>query len=219
MAELWFIRHGETEYNARGLMQGHLDIPLSEIGWEQAHRLAMRVERGEHHFTGIFASDLRRAWDTAEAVGRIVAQRVVTDPLLREIDVGALSGLTRERVRQGFPDYVDRIRRDVWNTPRPEGESAADVATRFLRFLERLDVRAERYLIVTHGGTIRAALKVLLELDGHVWRRFHIGNTSITRIGWPEGQAHCVGDAAHLERWPRLRYPEDADDERVSTGV
>jgi len=58
-----------------------------------------------------------------------------------------------------------------------------------------------RFIVVTHGGVIRAALKIVLELENGTWRKFQIQNTSITRLLYPEGLALSIGDVGHLEAW------------------
>ena len=99
------------------------------------------------------------------------------------------------------------IRDSPWNARRPGGESMADLARRLQAFLE--EVPPGRHLVVTHGGVIRAALKLALDLAGDTWRRFHIQNTSITRILYPENAVLTVADAAHLEVWADWLSDED----------
>ncbi|KIX84416.1 histidine phosphatase family protein [Thermus filiformis] len=199
MKEVWFIRHGETEWNASRRFQGHLDIPLSPTGVGQAFRLAERVARSRLAFDGLYSSDLRRATETALPLAQALRLPLVTSPLLREIHVGSLAGLSREEAEARFPEFVAQASRDPWNTPRPGGESMAQVAGRLLDFLEGLP--PGRHLVVTHGGVIRAALKLALDLNGEAWRRFHIQNTSITRILFPDKEVLSVGDVGHLETW------------------
>ncbi|GGN05236.1 phosphoglycerate mutase [Thermus composti] len=199
MKELWFIRHGETEWNVKKLFQGHLDIPLSPTGIGQAFRLAQRLAKSGLPFNGLFASDLQRARQTAEPIASLLGLSLITTPLLREIDVGELAGLSREEAEARYPAFVQAAVADPWNTPRPKGESMADVARRLSRFLEGLP--PGRHLLITHGGVVRAALKLALDLEGQAWRRFHIPNTSITRILLPQKEVLSVSDAAHLESW------------------
>jgi len=199
MKEVWFVRHGETEWNASRRFQGHLDIPLSPTGVGQAFRLAERVARSRLAFDGLYSSDLRRATETALPLAQALHLPLVTSPLLREIHVGSLAGLSREEAEARFPEFVAQASRDPWNTPRPGGESMAQVAGRLLDFLEGLP--PGRHLVVTHGGVIRAALKLALDLNGEAWRRFHIQNTSITRILFPDKEVLSVGDVGHLETW------------------
>ncbi len=199
MKEVWYIRHGETPWNAEKRFQGHLDIPLSPTGIGQAFRLAERLRRSGLRFDGLYSSDLRRAQETAQALAQLLSLPLRTSSLLREIDVGQLAGLTREEAQARFPDFFRWAEADPWEAERPKGESMAALARRLLRFLE--DLPPGRHLVVTHGGTIRAALKLALNLNGNAWRRFHIQNTSITRILYPEEEVITVGDTAHLETW------------------
>ncbi|MBO0201184.1 histidine phosphatase family protein, partial [Vibrio alginolyticus] len=81
-----------------------------------------------------------------------------------EVNSGRLQGLLQSEIEAHFPDYVRAVRADPWNTPRPQGESMAEVSRRVEAFLRELP--SGRFLIVTHGGVIRAALKLALNLDG-----------------------------------------------------
>jgi len=136
---LVLVRHGETDWNADGRLQGQTDRPLSEAGRRQARRLAdeLAAERVE----AIYASDLARSRETAEIVAARLGLPVVLDPGLRERDWGTWEGLTpaeRERV-----ELV--------------AESAADHQQRMLAALRRISARhpAGRVVVVTHGGSIR----------------------------------------------------------------
>jgi probable phosphoglycerate mutase len=113
--------------------------------------------------------------------------------------MGQLQGLLRAEMEAQFPEFFQAVQTDSWNTQRPGGESMADVARRIQSFLD--DLPQGRFIVVTHGGAIRAALKTVLGLDNYVWRRFQIQNTSITRLVYPEGMALSVSDAGHLEAW------------------
>ena len=199
MTEVWLIRHGETAWNVEKRFQGHLDVPLSPAGVGQAFRLAQRLSRSGLSFSALFSSDLRRAKETAEPLSALLGLPLQTTPLLREIDVGSLAGLTRQEAEAHHPEFFRRASADPWHTPRPGGESMAGLARRLQSFLEGLS--PGRHLVVTHGGVIRAALKLALDLEGDTWRRFHIPNTSITRILLPQGEVLTVSDAAHLETW------------------
>jgi len=92
VTELLLVRHGETDWNAAGRLQGHTDRPLSDYGREQARRLAEELVGEE--FDAIYASDLARARETAEIVGAQLDLPVVLDPDLREKNWGTWEGLT-----------------------------------------------------------------------------------------------------------------------------
>jgi len=137
---LLLVRHGETDWNADGRLQGHTDRPLSDYGRRQARRLAEELEGEE--IEAIYASDLARACETAEIVGGRLGLPVELDPDLREKDWGTWEGLTsveRDRV-----EFV--------------GESTEAHQERMLRALERIAERHPgdgRVLVVTHGGSMR----------------------------------------------------------------
>jgi broad specificity phosphatase PhoE len=136
---LLLVRHGETDWNAEGRLQGHTDRPLNAYGREQAKKLADRLE-GDG-ITAVYASDLARARETAEIVGERLGLTVGIDPDLREKNWGTWEGLTgaeRDRV-----EFV--------------GESTQEHAGRMLRAVRRIAERhpGDRVLVVTHGGSVR----------------------------------------------------------------
>jgi broad specificity phosphatase PhoE len=138
-------RHGETDWNREGRWQGWADPPLNETGRAQARALAEQLQ--ETPFDAVYSSDLRRAHETAEIVAAPHGVPVVTDPGLREIDVGTWSGLTQTEIELRFPDGE-----------RPDGETREQHLERVLEAAERI-ARANpegRILLVTHGGTMRA---------------------------------------------------------------
>lgn len=205
MTEVWLIRHGETVWNAEGRFQGQLDVPLSPKGVGQAFRAAERIRATSMKFDALYSSDLARAKETARPISQAVGLEARFDTRIREIDAGDLQGLLRPEIEARFPSFFSAVNRDPWTTKRPGGESMADVAARMRDFLVSLP--EGRMLVVTHGGVVRAGLKLLLGLEGQAWRRFHIQNTSITRLVIEarepvlEGHAITVGDVAHLEAW------------------
>jgi broad specificity phosphatase PhoE len=138
-------RHGETDWNRENRWQGWADPPLNESGRAQAVGLAKQLQ--ETPFDAVYSSDLRRARDTAEIVAAPHGVPVVTDPGLREIDVGSWSGLTHAEIEERFP-----------GGERPDGETREQHLRRVLEAVERI-ARANperRILLVTHGGTMRA---------------------------------------------------------------
>jgi 2,3-bisphosphoglycerate-dependent phosphoglycerate mutase len=138
-------RHGETDWNREGRFQGWADPPLNEAGRAQASALAERLR--ETPFDAVYSSDLRRAHETAVVVAEPHGIPVVSDPGLREIDVGSWSGLTRAEIEERFP-----------GADHHDGESRAHHLARVLATAERI-ARAhvgERILIVSHGGSLRA---------------------------------------------------------------
>ena len=121
-----FARHGETDWNFEGRLQGHTDRPLNAYGREQAEALAGRLARED--VAAIYASDLARARETAEIVGERLGLPVVVDPDLREKNWGTWEGLTSE----------ERLRVEL------AGESTAEHRERTVRAVERIVERHPR---------------------------------------------------------------------------
>ena len=140
MTTLLLVRHGETDWNADGRLQGQTDRPLNDYGRGQARQLATELADGE--LEAIYSSDLSRARETAEIVGERLGLPVALDSDLREKDWGTWEGLTAaERDRVGFV-----------------GESTQAHQERMLRALRRIAERHpddRRVLVVTHGGSMR----------------------------------------------------------------
>ena len=149
MTALLLVRHGETDWNADGRLQGQTDRPLSEFGRRQATQLA--EDLADEGLEAIYSSDLARARETAEILGARLGLPVVLDPDLREKDWGTWEGLTsveRDRV-----EFV--------------GESTEAHQERILRALRRISERHPgegRVLVVTHGGSMRRVQTAALGL-------------------------------------------------------
>jgi probable phosphoglycerate mutase len=138
-------RHGETDWNRSGIFQGHADPPLNDAGRAQARELAERLT--EVDVDVVYASDLRRAFETAEIVAAAKGLPVVAEPGLREVDVGSWSGLTRAQIEKRFPAAV----RHDGETEAAHRERVVDTVTRIARAHP-----GESVLLVSHGGSLRA---------------------------------------------------------------
>jgi broad specificity phosphatase PhoE len=160
MTEIVIARHGETTWNAEGRFQGHADVPLNARGREQAAGLAARLAESER-FAAIHASDLVRAFETATIVAERLGLVPVPEHGLREIDVGAWSGLTRPEIERTWPGAIER-----WAAggELPDGETRAELAARVKRAALAIaaDHPGSRVLLVAHGGVIRSLQRLAL---------------------------------------------------------
>ncbi|MEU4802697.1 histidine phosphatase family protein [Actinosynnema sp. NPDC023587] len=174
---LW--RHGETDYNATGRMQGHLDVGLTETGWNQA-RFAVPVLAG---FVPelVVASDLRRARDTATVFTTATGIGLRVDERLRETNLGKWQGLTSAEIEVEWPGMLDAWRADATLAP-PDGENRTEVAVRALAVVEEVDREfSDTVLLCAHGGLISALTGQLLELPVDRWSLLGgIGNCNWT---------------------------------------
>jgi len=171
VTEFLLVRHGETDWNAAGRLQGHTDRPLSDYGRDQARRLA--DELAGEAFDAVYASDLARARETAEIVGERLQLPVVLDADLREKDWGTWEGLTPPE-RMG----VELV-----------GESTEQHRRRMLRALGRIAAKHPygRVLVVTHGGSMRRVQTEALGFAMPV-----VENCGRWRCAWRDGAVVAV---------------------------
>jgi broad specificity phosphatase PhoE len=163
-------RHGETDWNVEGRLQGWDDRPLNETGRAQARELAQRL--ADVPFDAVYASDLARARETAEIVAAPHGVPVLIEPDLREMHYGTWSGLTRTEIEERFPGQA-----------RHDGETREEHLERVLRAAGRIAARhpGERVLIVSHGGSLRA-LRRHCGVDPHP-----IANCAVYELRFEDG--------------------------------
>lgn len=193
----FLIRHGETEWNRAGRWQGLADVPLSAEGRAQADALADRLLHEHVTVDQVYSSDLIRAWNTAQIVAQRLYMSVQPLPALREIDVGAWSGLTRAEIVARFPGAFST------QHSAPDGEQQAAFWQRITGAVLHLAEQhaGERLMLVTHGGVIRALLGRIYAWRGEEATHVPpITNTSITEVQCFAGQWHMerISDGAHL---------------------
>jgi broad specificity phosphatase PhoE len=163
-ATILLARHGETDWNRERRWQGVSDLSLNERGREQARALAEKLEAVP--LSAVYASDLRRAHETALVVAE--AKELAVTPMreLREVDVGSWTGLSYEEVKERFRDAYTRMRTRTgrgWEG----GETYAEMGRRVLEAMRRI-ARAhagEAVLVVTHSGPVRTVRAHALGLD------------------------------------------------------
>jgi broad specificity phosphatase PhoE len=199
---VYLVRHGETEWNQDGKIQGKTDIPLNARGRRQAEALARCL--ADVPLELIYTSDLSRARITAET---IAARRpreipVVAMPELRECDYGLWEGLTRPEAAGRFPDdWSDWIKRGGAGRPTG-GEDVLSLAGRTGRVFEQAVGEGKTVLISAHRGSLRAILCHALGLDQTFRDRFFFANCSISALECrPEHGPNLLflNDTCHLD--------------------
>jgi broad specificity phosphatase PhoE len=154
MPQVWFVRHGESEWNAEGRWQGQADPPLSERGREQAWQLAERL--AALGIARLVASDLGRARETAQILGARLGLEPSFDAALRELDVGCWSGHPAAEVARRWPDELARFRAGDLALRAGGGESRLALRERVLAALARLARSGEGSVaVVSHLGVLR----------------------------------------------------------------
>jgi probable phosphoglycerate mutase len=159
---IWLLRHAESVWNAAGRWQGHADPPLSARGVRQAEAAGKRVaaslagERMAH----LYCSDLRRAVDTARAVGRVLGLEPEPLPGLRELDVGRWTGLSTEQIEQRDPEQLRAFQAGEPDLRPGGGESRREIRERVRRVVRELALAdpSASVLCVVHLGVVRALI-------------------------------------------------------------
>ena len=195
------IRHGETSWNVDTRIQGHLDIPLSANGRWQAERLALAL--GHEPLAAIYASDLTRAWETAQYVGRVQGIAVTKETGLRERGFGDFEGKTFAEIEVLLPEQSLRWRKRDPEFSPTGGESLVALRSRVINAAQRLAALhpGELIAMVGHGGVMDVLYRAATRLDIQAPRTWALANAAINRLLWtPEGFS-LVGwaDTHHLD--------------------
>jgi broad specificity phosphatase PhoE len=203
---LYLVRHGETDWNHLGRIQGRIDTPLNSRGLAQAQRLAARL--AEERIECIYTSPLVRARTTAEIIGSQVNQLPISDERLIERDPGKVEGLTLSEIEVEFPAVFRAWRQDSHSLLLPGAENQQAFCERVSAFLESMQVKhpREHLVVVTHGGTLAMFFAVILGLDINKRFPFRFDNTSLSRVDFsgPRPRIDSLNDSCHL----RLTLPE-----------
>ncbi len=183
---LYIIRHGETDLNAKSVLQGRLDEPLNQSGRELA-AITGRAMKGIH-FDGCISSPLSRARETAGIILRESGNDVPVpqDDRIVEINFGDLEGKKLgEMGAAGRLFYMDPFRFPGF----PNGETIWDVCGRTQAFIKELTARddGKTYLISTHGCALRAMVNFLYDDPSDYWRGHAPYNCSVTIVSTENG--------------------------------
>jgi probable phosphoglycerate mutase len=196
------VRHGETDWNVEKRIQGHIDIPLNAAGLAQAEATARGLTG--YVFDAAYSSDLGRAWQTAQVIGRHLNLNVRRTPDLRERHFGILQGLTAAEIAAQHPNaYQHYLVRD------PEyhfatGESLAGFAARIIAAVESLASRhaGQALLLVCHGGMLDVCYRQATGRHLAAPRDFSVPNAALNwlSVGVEGWQLDSWADRRHLEQ-------------------
>jgi probable phosphoglycerate mutase len=198
---LFLIRHGETDWNSQGRIQGHTDTPLNARGIAQAQQLATRFA-GEP-LDALYASPLARARATAEIIAQKIGAQVICDERLKEKGIGALEGLTAEEFKQRHPDLYAAWHHATTRVELPGEESIPVFQQRIQTFLDDVCARHShdaRIALVTHGGTLGMLIATAAGFDTSKRLPFWFDNASVSviEIGNARPRLRLLNDRCHL---------------------
>lgn len=160
------VRHGQSEANSMGVLQGHMNSPLTDQGRLQAIELAQRmILMGYCSFDHIYSSDLIRAAETASIIGKkLKISNIVYTPLLRELDLGIFVGRKWDQLQPKEREIFESIRNNH-SRQIPNGESINSLIKRLQQFLNEvgnLNPSPSLVLVITHGGVLRHLLQTIM---------------------------------------------------------
>lgn len=206
------IRHGESVGNLEWRLVGQKEFPLTERGRAQAELVGQRLAGME--VAAVYSSPLRRAWDTAEIIGRRLGLEVQALPGVLEYDFGELSGLTFVEIRERAPELAAAIVSRESEFPVYPGEEGREAfRSRVCDALWGLEERhgGQRVAVVTHAAATAAFLLEVLDMPYRRPIPFTVDNGSITVVetpqqrwpGAPRGILASLNDTCHLSSLER----------------
>lgn len=208
---LW--RHGRTEWNVAGRVQGQTDTALDEVGREQARSAAARL--ASLRPVRIVSSDLERARHTAEELSRLTGVPVELDERLREMNFGEREGLTWKESWERFPDLMTAMledREERFPGAELHVEAGARLAEALTEALETLE-DGETLVVVAHGAVLRVGACTFLGFPESTWRTF----AGLSNCSWValEQISPAHGTRWRLTEWNAGTLPEPvmSDDE------
>ncbi len=186
---LLLLRHAEVEEAYHRVFGGRIDMEISPLGREQAAALAAYVAR-KFPLDAIYASPMKRVQRTLEPLLARVPLQPLVDPGLREVDFGAWTGLRWHQIQERFGvtafDWLDHLERGTM----PEAEPEELFRRRVDGVLKRIAAEqgGRTVAVACHGGVIRMALSILLDLPLHKMTHLEIDYASLTWVDWRPGK-------------------------------
>jgi 2,3-bisphosphoglycerate-dependent phosphoglycerate mutase len=193
ITRLILVRHGETEANVAGRMQGRGNDPLTARGQQQVRAVAARLKAEGHPVEAIYTSSLLRACLTAEAIGESLGLTPRLRDGLQEMHLGDLDGTSATTLEAAMPRTLD----DRY----PNGESIREFVERIMGAFYGIAMAhpGATVVVVSHGGVISTALSIWAHGHGHAWRDYVPDNCSVSIVEFRAGpEIVSVNDCAHV---------------------
>lgn len=200
LTRICLVRHGETEWNAERRIQGQIDIGLNAAGLRQADAAGRWLKAAG--ISALYASDLKRAWATGQAIGRALGLQPVAAPELRERRYGIFEGLTYAEAEARYPDGYAAFEGRHADYAFEDGESLKVMYARVTGKLTELAQRhfGESIVVVVHGGVLDVINRFVRGNPLEMPRDFLIPNAGINWISAVDGRwtVETWGETAHL---------------------
>lgn len=202
MTKLLLVRHGQSEANNLDIFAGNYDIELTELGHKQAKCTAKFIA-DNYKVDKVYASDLKRAYKTAEYVAEAVGCDVIADKNFREISAGKWEGVKFDVISEKYADAWEKWRTDLGNSRCTGGESVRELGERVINALKKVAEENEGKTIAigTHATPIRATQCVFGEYGYDRMMEFPwVSNASVTELVYEDGKFALtkIGEDEHL---------------------
>jgi len=200
---IYLTRHGETIWNRLGKTQGIQDISLTDVGRIQAKRLGEQLKKN-NNIKAIYCSDLLRARETAEIIGKEISLKPISSPLLREVSFGSWEGLSLQEIEEQYPGQLARWRNEITFAPEG-GESLTAVRDRIVSFInmikEKHQKNSDNILIVSHAATTKVIILSLMGIPLNLLIHFKISQASLSLLNVQQDGNSIIylNDTCHLE--------------------
>ncbi len=201
MTKIYLIRHGESEWNFLGKVQGQKNTKLTDLGKSQAKAMGKRLKI--ENIDIIYSSDLERALNTAEIIGSQINKPVIVSKSIREINFGIWEGLTKKELREKHED-----KHDIWlkspNELELEGaENLNTLKDRAMKWINNIikENPGKNIAIVSHSATLKVLLLGILGIPLSHYKNITISNVSLNIIEYRDYNKVLVklNDVSHLE--------------------
>lgn len=193
--KLYIIRHGETDWNVAGRLQGRSDIPLNDEGRRLARVTAAAL--ADVDFKCVYASPLKRAYETATIIAGARDIPIITDERIQEISFGIYEGYHCLKENYDIPDenFIQFFKQPEAYRPPQGAESIAQLCGRTADFLQEMATREKEFqpddaiLVATHGAALRGLLSYVKGIDAaHFWDGGVHKNCAVTTIDVTDGR-------------------------------
>lgn len=195
-------RHGETDWNRLGKTQGTQNTSLTDLGRYQANQLGNKLKNKP--ISAIYSSDLDRARETAQIVGKQVGLEPITCELIREVCFGNWQGLSIEEIENKYPGELSKWRNELSFYPQG-GESLSSVHSRIKTFLNILKTNHpssdETILIISHAATIKVSILEILGIPPNFLTKLKASHAGLSLLKMEEGDNAILymNDTCHLD--------------------
>ena len=182
MKKIFLVRHGESQWNVLKKIQGQQDVPLTDRGMKQANLIGNRLVH--ERIDRIYSSDLKRAYDTAEIIGKRLSLNVIPTKEFREIDFGIWEGMSNDKMHIEYYNELCLWRKEPERLKVEGAESLRELQLRAMAAVNKIinNEVGDNILIVSHSATLKTIILGLLNMDLAYFKNLTLGNVSLSIV-------------------------------------